>query len=92
MLERTQIEAMLGSELDSVEEGRELGGGAALTVRFCPPKERGGYGRVVLRLTQEGIRVDSTSTATGDFLGCADAYARAATFVRALGVLGVHFV
>lgn len=92
MLTRSQVEALLTSDLDAVEDHRNLGGGPALVVRFCPPKERGGYGRVVLYLSDEGIRVVSTSTASGDFMGVADAYARAATLVRTLAKLGIELV
>lgn len=92
MITKETLGLLLTSDLDALEEGRELGGDDAFIVRFCAnPRERGGYGRVVLRVlpASKRVRVDSTTTASGDFLGCADVYTRAAAFIRALAAQGI---
>lgn len=77
------LKSLLTSNMDTVSESTEFG--HFFAVQFNASKEKGGR-TVVIHVRENKVDVGSTSTAGNDFLGTADAYTRAAAFVRAIGL------
>lgn len=77
------IKALLTSDLDTVEEFNAFG--RSIVVQFNGSKAHGSRA-VTLHVRDTEVSVGGTSCASYDFLGTADAYTRAAAFVRAVGL------